>query len=303
MSSTADLDEVATAENMCANCGIAGVDDIKLEECNDCDLVKYCSDNCCEEHREQHDEECKKRKAKLHDRKLFTQPDETHLGECPLCFLPLSLATKKSKIYKCCCTMVCDGCVLAYHKSNGDDRCPFCRQPVLSNDEEDKKKIMERVNANDPVAMRFMGTERYHERDYDGAFGYWTKAAEFGDADAHFSLSIMYQLGQGVEKDEEKGVYHMEHAAIGGDPFARNNLGVFEGENGNIERAVKHFIIAANLGNDLSMKALWGHYSCGNITKKDLEATLRNHKAAIDATKSSQRDAAEAIYRRNMASR
>jgi hypothetical protein len=33
MSSAADLDEVTTAENMCANCGIAGVDDIKLEEC------------------------------------------------------------------------------------------------------------------------------------------------------------------------------------------------------------------------------------------------------------------------------
>ncbi len=61
-----------------------------------------------------------------------------------------------------------------------------------------------------------------------------------------------------------------------------------------MKRAVKHFIIAANVGYEMSMKVLWGHYSAGNITKDNLEATLRNHKAAIDATKSAQREAAEA---------
>ena len=68
----------------CANCGIAEVDDIKLEECDGCDLVKYCSDNCKDEHREQHEEECKKRTAELHDKELFTQPDGSHLGESSL---------------------------------------------------------------------------------------------------------------------------------------------------------------------------------------------------------------------------
>jgi hypothetical protein len=81
-------EEGGTADkNVCANCGIAGVDDIKLEECTDCDLVRYCGDKCREEHRELHEEECNKRKAELRDKELFTQPDETHLGECPLCFL------------------------------------------------------------------------------------------------------------------------------------------------------------------------------------------------------------------------
>ena len=32
----------------------------------------------------------------------------------------------------------------------------------------------------------------------------------------------------------------------------------------------------------------------GHITKEEYEATLRSHQAAIDATKSAQRDAAEA---------
>ena len=57
---------------------------------------------------------------------------------------------------------------------------------------------------------------------------------------------------------------------------------------------MKHFIIAANQGFDTSMTALWEVYAKGNITKKDLEAAIRAHKAAVDATKSSQREEAEA---------
>ena len=72
---------------------------------------------------------------------------------------------------------------------------------------------------------------------------------------------------------------------------------MYEKKNGNVERAVKHFIIAAKLGHEESMKALWSHYSDGNITKEDLDATLRTHQAAITAMKSAQRDAAEAVWK------
>jgi TPR repeat protein len=150
--------------------------------------------------------------------------------------------------------------------------------------------MMKRVKANDPAAMSHVGRERYIEGDYDGAFDYLAKAAELGDLNAHYHLGLMYWNSQGVEKDEEKVVHHWEKAAMGGHPEARHNLGCIEQ---NAERAVKHFIIAANLGLQDSMKALWKHYSLGNITKEDLEATLRTHHAAIDEMKSEQRDAAE----------
>jgi hypothetical protein len=39
----------------------------------------------------------------------------------------------------------------------------------------------------------------------------------------------------------------LEEAAIGGNPFARHNLALIEMKNGRPERAVKHYIIAANL--------------------------------------------------------
>ena len=48
-----------------------------------------------------------------------------------------------------------------------------------------------------------------------------------------------------------------EKAAIGGHPDASYKLDVYEKGNGNVERAVKYYIIAANLGHDPSMKALW----------------------------------------------
>ena len=81
-------------------------------------------------------------------------------------------------------------------------------------DEEIKAMLMKRVEKNDPVAMRQMAIERHREGDYKSAFEYWTKAAELGNASAHYNLSVMYRLGQGVEKDEKKHVYHLEEAAI-----------------------------------------------------------------------------------------
>jgi hypothetical protein len=293
MSSTEETADSSDA--CCANCGISEVDKVKklLEECDGCDLVKYCGDNCKQAHREQHKEKCKKRVAELHDKKLFNQPDGSHRGECPLCFLPMPLAPQKNGFMTCCSKLICDGCDYANNMSNGGGGCPFCREPVAEDDEECNKRLMKRVKANDPAALRHMGSECYQEGNYDGAFEYLTKAAELGDAAAHSMLGYMYRKGRGVEKDEEKAVYHYEKAAIGGHPIARHNLAVIEEKNGNIKRAVKHFIIAANLGHEGSMKELWEYYKDGDITKEELDATLRAHKGAIDATKSPQREEAK----------
>jgi tetratricopeptide (TPR) repeat protein len=252
--------EAAVVQNdaTCANCGIAEVDEIKLEDCGGCDLVKYCSDKCKEEHREQHKEECKNRAKKLHDDDLFTQPDGTHLGECPICFLPLPLDRSKSMFHTCCSNVICMGCIGANSLSNINDelkatQCPFCREPAPDNNEESRSKLMERVKAKDPAAMREFGEQRYDAGDYDDALKYYTKAAELGDADAHYRLGEMYFKGEGVEKDEEKVVYCLEQAAIGGHTGARYMLARMEWRDGRTERSVRHFIIAAKLGCESSL--------------------------------------------------
>eukprot|EP00985_Skeletonema_marinoi_P030768 scaffold33795_cov79-Skeletonema_marinoi.AAC.1 len=65
--STDNAEAKVTDVKCCASCGIAEVDDIKLKECDDCDLVRYCSDKCQEDHRPNHEAICKERAAELRD--------------------------------------------------------------------------------------------------------------------------------------------------------------------------------------------------------------------------------------------
>ena len=156
---------------------------------------------------------------------------------------------------------------------------------------------MKRIEANDPVAMLQHGLDESKKGDYRSAFEYWTKATELGNAEAHFRLSDMYYHGRGVEKDERKEIHHLEEAANGGHPLARYNLGWNENKDGNIDRAVKHWIISATQGHDKSIKALMKEYKGGFVSKEDLAVALRAHQAAVDATKSPQRLEAEEYYR------
>jgi len=179
-----------------------------------------------------------------------------------------------------------------------EHRCPFCRHPAPESQIEAAMVFEEkdRVEMNDPDALRKGGLQRYMAHDYKVAFKFWTKAAELGDLQAHYQLSILYHNGEGVKKNEKKETYHLEKAAIGGHPIARFNLGCIEGQNGRHERAIKHFIIAAAQGEDDSLGNLRKMYQNGLVSKEDLATALRAHKAAVDATKSLQRDAAAAFF-------
>ena len=171
--------------------------------------------------------------------------------------------------------------------------CSFCREATPKTDEERDKRRMKRVEVNNPIALCYEGTNQLKKGDYIMAFEYFTKAADLGDAEAHCKLSALYYLGNGVDKDKGKAMYHLENAAIRGHPQARYTLGFHDKNNGNMERAVKHWIIAATQVEDESTKKLMEAFKGGFISKEDLAAALRAHQAAVDATKSPQREAAE----------
>eukprot|EP00984_Skeletonema_dohrnii_P035796 scaffold35983_cov150-Skeletonema_dohrnii-CCMP3373.AAC.1 len=251
----------------CASCGIAEVDDIKFMTCDaNCKLIRYCSVACQRDHRPQHKEDRKKRVDELRDGILFAQPESSHLGDCPICFLPLALdASKCVMMMTCCSKLICNGCSYANETRELSEslkrKCSFCRHPVPTTKAEIDANTMKRVDANDPVATGFEGIRRYNEGDFRSAFEYLTKAARLGNASAHYRLSVMYWEGKGVEKDEKMADYHAEEAAIAGHPSARFNLGCIEWNDGSKERAVKHFIIAANLGYDKSVETLKREYA------------------------------------------
>ncbi len=56
---------------------------------------------------------------------------------------------------------------------------------------------------------------------------------------------------------------------------------------------MKHWIIAAKQGLDLALETVKEDFTKGLVSKEDYEAALHGHQAAVDATKSQQRDAAE----------
>jgi len=288
---------------LCASCGITGVDDAKLKKCKGCYLVRYCSIKCQRDHWSQHKRDCKKRAAELHDELLFKQPESSHLGDCPICLIPLRIDGSNCKLLPCCCKYVCEGCCCANTKREFEMRlassCPFCRSPAPTSQMEGEIifREMNRLEMNDPVALGKVGVQCHKEGDYNGAFEYWTKATELGSVQAHYQLSIMYQLGQGVEIDKKKQVYHLEQAAIAGHAAARFNLGCMERDNRHAARAAKHFIIAAKQGDDKSLAHLDLFYQNGIVSLDDFAATLRAHQDAVDATKSPDREEAMANRR------
>jgi tetratricopeptide (TPR) repeat protein len=258
-------------QEVCASCGITGGDNIKLKICTACKLVKYCSVDCQRNHRPQHKRECKKRAAEIRDDELFARPDGSHYGECPICCLPLPFDQTKWMMNSFCCKMICKGCDYANKRREGEQgleqRCAYCREPLPRTDEQMHQNYMKRAKVNDPVALLKAGVNCQEEGDYEGAIEYYTKAAALGDIGAHQNLSNMYYTGNGVEKDLKKAVYHLEVAAIGGHPYARYNLG-------NHEKGV----------------------ALGVVSKGDYAAALRGHQAAVDATKSQQREEAYTFF-------
>ena len=293
MSETAEIGMMC-----CASCGTEEVDGVKLKKCTACKSVKYCSVKCQKDHRAKHKRACKKRAAELRDEVLFKQPESSHLGDCPICCLPLapSIDEKASPMMSCCSKIICNGCNIANQirevKGKLLLKCPYCRHQLPKSQEEAAQIRMKRVEVNDPVAIWRLGVRCRQEGDYESAFQHYKKAAELGNADAHYNLSCVYRDGEGVEKDKKKEVYHLEEAAIAGHTFARHNLACYEGINGRHERAAKHWIINAKLGDQKSMEGLKEGYPDGLVSKEDFAAALRAYQAALDATKSPQRDKA-----------
>jgi hypothetical protein len=241
--------------------------------------------------------DCKQRKAELRDKELFTQPACSHLGECPICCLPLSIDLKKSLLTSCCCKYICKGCDYANwrreREAGLEHRCPYCRISRKTSQEEALKRVMERIKKKDPVAMTEMGKRHLRGGEYEKALEYYEKAAQLGDVAGQFCFGSLYYEGNGVWKDEEKAVYHFEQAAIGGHPQARGVLAIYEKKNGRFERAAKHYIIAANFGCDISLQQVKALFLQGVVSKDDYATALRGYQAAVDATKSAERKAAE----------
>ena len=306
-SSTADNNNSDMA--ICAACGKGGDG---LETCDKCKLVKYCNATCQKAHRPKHKKECK-RAAELHDEALFKQPPPVE--DCPICLLPLPTNGGIDHQYQACCgQLLCMGCMHEVFKRAcplldesltcpEDCFCPFCRAPANLSVAHQIERIMKRVEAGDDGgAMGVVGDYyRYGKKGFPKDFGkameLYIRSGKLGNASANGVVAELYDNGEGVEKDKKKAKYYYELAAIGGDVCARHNLGIYEYNAGNMNRAVKHWMIAAAAGSDKSLTNIRRCFMDGHATKDDFEKALRSHKEAKDEVKSDQREAAAEFYK------
>lgn len=69
------------------------------------------------------------------------------------------------------------------------------------------------------------GNEAYERGDYATAFKLWLAQANDGDSSAQYNVGVMYQLGQGVQKDMSEAAHWYRLAAERGVREARVDLG------------------------------------------------------------------------------
>ena len=283
----------------CANCGKGEDESDSLKTCNACKMVKYCNAACQKAHRPQHKKECRKRAAELHDEALFKQPPQKN-EDCPICFLRLPNLDTGKRYNACCGKMICSGCILAVIMTTGKNMCPFCRALAPTSNEDAVRMNKKRMDVGDNVAMHNLGCN-YAEgvkglpQDMDKALELWNRAGELGHVGSYFNIGLCYRNGEGVERDMKKATHYYELAAMGGDTNARHNLGYAEIRAGNMDRALKHVMIAVGSGNNHSLKTIQQMYKDGHVTKHDYANALRAYQIYLSEIQSDDRDKAAAF--------
>ncbi|KAL7533704.1 hypothetical protein ACHAXR_008624 [Thalassiosira sp. AJA248-18] len=283
-------------EPECAACGTQGGEYLKA--CIACKLVKYCNVTCQKAHFPKHERECKKRAAALFDEALFQQPPSKE--DCPICFLRLPSEAGETAYQPCCGKTLCTGCMYEMRKET--NICPFCRTPAAVSEEEFINMCKNRMEAGDAEAVSLVGWGYLHGewglyQNNKKALKLLLRAAELGSANAHDTVATIYSTGEFVEKDEKKALYHFQRGAMGGCEVSRHNLGCLEDYMGNIDRAMKHWLIAAATGNEDSLNAVRKSFSHGHVTKVEYEKALRAYQNYLGEVKSDQRERGKELQR------
>jgi TPR repeat protein len=181
--------------------------------------------------------------------------------------------------------------------SGNDKKCLFCKADFLdrTTDEEKVEDMMKRVEVNDAGAMCALALYYYRGQlgllpDQEKAMQLYTRAVELGSSQAHFALGSIYDEGG----DFKKAKVDYEAAAMAGHDDAIYNLGNMEMKSNKIDRALKHWMIAASAGNHKALRALItcleiGHV--GYVSRESIDSSLRAYNTSCTEMRSEARDA------------
>jgi len=247
-------------------------------------------------------------KKKISEKLLFQDPPPKE--DCPICMLPMpyteGLCGVGMVYMSCCGKYICKGCAIATReeiaKGNIKRLCPFCRMrlpksneesPHPSSDNEWLKRIKDRMELSDAEAFYELAE---HYRDGENLVNALNSAAKLGSIRAHARFAAAYFRDLGIEEniniEKAKALHHCKLAAIGGHEIARFHLGAIECKNGNMDTAMKHYIISAKSGYDGALKVVGVGYEEGYVTKDEYASTLRAYQVSTDEMKSVEREIA-----------
>lgn len=119
-----------------------------------------------------------------------------------------------------------------------------------------------------------------YEQSYPHAVNYWTKAANYGNANAEFNLGLLYYDGLGISKDQSKGMALIESASQKGVIDATRTLGIIYMRAKNYSKAFYSYEQAAQKGDTDSKVQLGKMYSDGIGVDKDKKKALQWYEEA-----------------------
>jgi len=178
--------------------------------------------------------------------------------------------------------------------------CPFCRTRSPDNDVDRLAMVRVRVAKKDPVAINLLGGTYAHgglglPKDTQKAVKLWEEAADLGSVGALYNLGLAYNFGKGVQEDKARAGELYKKAAMQGHVESRHNLGCDEGDEGNYDRAVRHYFISAKMGYEDSVENIKQMFIDGAATKDQYAQALKGYQNAMEEMKSHDRDEAKRL--------
>jgi hypothetical protein len=153
------------------------------------------------------------------------------------------------------------------------------------------------VVANVAVAIYVLGSyslsyyfrgERGVQRDHTKAVELYTSSAELGCS--HNNLAGVYHE-PGGKKKKDNFHYNYKVAAMAGDEAPRYQIGAHEFVSNKIDRAMKHWTIAASAGEHKAMHELITIFRFGRISRESIDLTLTSYNNSCAKMRSEARDA------------
>jgi len=161
---------------------------------------------------------------------------------------------------------------------------------MATTNEEWDGNLNKRMKRGDSDACTVFGSKYLDGGEPNKALEFWLRAVELGSTKPHYNIAEMYSDGKYINEDPQKSSYHLILGAMGGCELSRCKLGYNEFEQGNYDRALKHWMIAARFGHKLSLDNIRNEFQNGDATKADYEKALRSYQEYHDEVKSDQRD-------------